>query len=83
MNHSVDVKQLKAMKQTLTRFMMAYKFALNGYQSLHLIIEILVFMSDRQENVFIELQIRSIAMDFWPALNIKFTINIIKRFQSS
>ncbi|RIV12388.1 GTP pyrophosphokinase family protein, partial [Priestia flexa] len=29
MNHSVDVKQLKAMKQTLTRFMMAYKFALD------------------------------------------------------
>ncbi|MEE6131800.1 GTP pyrophosphokinase [Priestia aryabhattai] len=170
MNHSVDVTQLKTMKQTLTRFMMAYKFALdemstkinvlkqefeyvhdynpiehiktrlkspesilkkvyrkngelsldwikenlkdiagirvtcsfisdiyklrdmiqsqkdikiveckdyienpktNGYQSLHLIIEIPVFMSDRQENVFIELQIRSIAMDFWASLEHK------------
>ncbi|MCG3056245.1 GTP pyrophosphokinase family protein, partial [Escherichia coli] len=43
----------------------------NGYQSLHLIIEIPVFMSDRQENVFIELQIRSIAMDFWASLEHK------------
>jgi putative GTP pyrophosphokinase len=36
----------------------------NGYQSLHLIIQILIFMSDRMENVYIEIQIRTIEMDF-------------------
>ncbi|OXM82819.1 GTP pyrophosphokinase [Paenibacillus rigui] len=43
----------------------------NGYQSLHLIIEIPVYMSDRQENVCIEVQIRTIAMDFWASLEHK------------
>lgn len=40
----------------------------NGYQSLHLIVKIPVFMSDRVEEVFVELQIRTIAMDFWASL---------------
>ncbi|MBB4822995.1 putative GTP pyrophosphokinase [Sporosarcina luteola] len=40
----------------------------NGYQSLHLIVKIPVFMSDRVEDVFVELQIRTIAMDFWASL---------------
>ncbi|NHN30552.1 GTP pyrophosphokinase family protein [Paenibacillus sp. S3N08] len=43
----------------------------NGYQSLHLLIEIPVFMSDRQEQVCIEVQIRTIAMDFWASLEHK------------
>lgn len=43
----------------------------NGYQSLHLIIKIPVFMSDRVEKVFVELQIRTIAMDFWASLEHK------------
>ncbi|GAM16707.1 GTP pyrophosphokinase [Mesobacillus selenatarsenatis] len=43
----------------------------NGYQSLHLIIKIPVFMSDRVEMVFVELQIRTIAMDFWASLEHK------------
>ena len=43
----------------------------NGYQSLHLIIKIPVFMSDRVENVYVELQIRTIAMDFWASLEHK------------
>lgn len=43
----------------------------NGYQSLHLIVKIPVFMSDRVENVFVELQIRTIAMDFWASLEHK------------
>ena len=36
----------------------------NGYKSLHLILSIPVFMSDREEEVYIELQIRTVAMDF-------------------
>lgn len=43
----------------------------NGYQSLHLVVEVPVYMSDRQENVFVEVQIRTIAMDFWASLEHK------------
>lgn len=43
----------------------------NGYQSLHLIIKIPIFMSDRVENVYTEIQIRTIAMDFWASLEHK------------
>ena len=43
----------------------------NGYKSLHVIVEIPVFMSDRVENVFVEVQIRTIAMDFWASLEHK------------
>ncbi|WP_091171020.1 GTP pyrophosphokinase family protein [Paenibacillus sp. 1_12] len=43
----------------------------NGYRSLHLLIEIPVYMSDRQEQVCVEVQIRTIAMDFWASLEHK------------
>ncbi|KGP72850.1 GTP pyrophosphokinase [Pontibacillus yanchengensis] len=43
----------------------------NGYQSLHLILTVPVFMSDREEKVYVEVQIRTIAMDFWASLEHK------------
>ncbi|WP_226001775.1 GTP pyrophosphokinase family protein [Paenibacillus sp. BJ-4] len=43
----------------------------NGYQSLHLLIQVPVFMSDCQELVCVEVQIRTIAMDFWASLEHK------------
>ncbi|MCT4607003.1 MAG: GTP pyrophosphokinase family protein [Marinisporobacter sp.] len=43
----------------------------NGYQSLHLIVEIPVFLSDRTAPVKVEIQIRTIAMDFWASLEHK------------
>ncbi len=43
----------------------------NGYMSLHMLVEIPVFMSDREENVCVEIQIRTIAMDFWASLEHK------------
>lgn len=43
----------------------------NGYKSLHLILSIPVFMSDREEEVFVEIQIRTVAMDFWASLEHK------------
>ncbi|MGG2082454.1 GTP pyrophosphokinase [Lysinibacillus pakistanensis] len=43
----------------------------NGYQSLHLIIKIPIFMSDHMEKVYTEIQIRTIAMDFWASLEHK------------
>ncbi|WP_066173920.1 GTP pyrophosphokinase [Bacillus marinisedimentorum] len=43
----------------------------NGYESLHLIVEVPVFLSDRTEKVKVEIQIRTIAMDFWASLEHK------------
>ncbi len=40
----------------------------NGYRSLHLVIETPVYLSDRKELVNVEVQIRTIAMDFWASL---------------
>ena len=40
----------------------------NGYRSYHMIIEIPVFFSDRKQHVRVEIQIRTIAMDFWASL---------------
>ncbi len=40
----------------------------NGYRSLHLIVEVPVFFSDHKEMVRAEVQIRTIAMDFWASL---------------
>lgn len=43
----------------------------NGYQSLHLILQVPVALSGHQEKVFVEVQIRTIAMDFWASLEHK------------
>jgi putative GTP pyrophosphokinase len=43
----------------------------NGYKSLHMIVEVPVFMSDHVEQVKVEIQIRTIAMDFWASLEHK------------
>lgn len=41
----------------------------NGYRSLHLIIEIPVFFSNQKKNMRVEVQIRTIAMDFWASVD--------------
>ncbi|WP_286217477.1 GTP pyrophosphokinase [Paraoerskovia sediminicola] len=43
----------------------------NGYKSLHLIVEVPVYLSDRVEQVVVEVQLRTIAMDFWASLEHK------------
>ena len=40
----------------------------NGYRSLHLDLRVPVFLSDRTERVLAEVQIRTVAMDFWASL---------------
>ncbi len=40
----------------------------NGYRSLHLVIETPVYLSDSKQLVNVEVQIRTIAMDFWASL---------------
>lgn len=43
----------------------------NGYRSLHLILEVPIFLSETTKPVRIELQLRTIAMDFWASLEHK------------
>lgn len=40
----------------------------NGYRSLHLIVSIPVFFAEKKKDVKVEVQIRTIAMDFWASL---------------
>lgn len=40
----------------------------NGYRSLHLIVEVPVFLVESTYNMKVEVQIRTIAMDFWASL---------------
>ena len=43
----------------------------SGYQSLHLIVEVPIFLSDGAFPIPVEIQIRTIAMDFWASLEHK------------
>lgn len=40
----------------------------NGYRSLHLIVKVPVFFTERKRDMKVEVQIRTIAMDFWASL---------------
>lgn len=40
----------------------------NGYRSLHLILEIPIFLSEGKKHMRVEVQFRTIAMDFWASL---------------
>lgn len=50
----------------------------NGYRSLHLIVEIPIFLSGGKKPMKVEVQIRTIAMDFWASLEhqLKYKKNI-------
>lgn len=43
----------------------------SGYKSYHMIVEVPIFMSDRVVETKVEIQIRTIAMDFWASLEHK------------
>lgn len=47
----------------------------NGYRSLHLVVRVPVFLAESTEYVPVEVQIRTIAMDFWASLSISLNIN--------
>ena len=53
----------------------------NGYRSYHMIIEVPVFFSNHTESVKVEVQIRTIAMDFWATL--EHQLNYKKDLQGS
>ena len=40
----------------------------NGYRSLHLVISVPVYLLDGEEEVPVEIQLRTVAMDFWASL---------------
>ncbi len=40
----------------------------NGYRSYHMIVEVPVFLSNRKMSMKVEVQLRTIAMDFWASL---------------
>ena len=40
----------------------------NGYRSLHLIVSVPIFLSNEKRNVKVEIQFRTIAMDFWASV---------------
>ena len=52
----------------------------NGYRSYHMIVAIPIFLSDKVTDTKVEIQIRTIAMDFWASLehkiNYKFDGNV-------
>lgn len=52
----------------------------SGYRSYHMLVTIPIFLSDRELRVKVEIQIRTIAMDFWASLehkiNYKFEGNV-------
>ncbi len=43
----------------------------SGYRSLHLIVEVPIFLKDGKRNMKVEVQFRTIAMDFWASLEHK------------
>ena len=40
----------------------------NGYRSLHLIVSIPIFLGNEKRNMYVEIQLRTIAMDCWASL---------------
>lgn len=40
----------------------------SGYRSLHIVVEVPVYLSNTEHNVKVEIQLRTIAMDFWASL---------------
>jgi putative GTP pyrophosphokinase len=52
----------------------------SGYKSYHMIVSIPIYLSERKVDAKVEIQIRTVAMDFWASLehkiNYKFDVNV-------
>ena len=57
----------------------------NGYRSLHLIVEIPIFLQDEKRNMKVEVQLRTIAMEFWANLEhkLRYKKNLSEEVQAS
>ena len=55
----------------------------NGYRSLHLIVSVPIFLKDEKRDMKVEVQLRTIAMDFWASLEhkIRYKKNIPEEVQ--
>ena len=53
----------------------------NGYRSLHVIIRIPVYFLDKKELIPVEIQLRTIAMDFWASLEHDLKYKAVRRIQ--
>lgn len=53
----------------------------NGYRSLHLLVEVPIFLSNQKKPVCVEVQLRTVAMDFWASTehNIKYKKDVPNR----
>lgn len=40
----------------------------NGYRSLHIVVQVPIFLAEKKQPIPVEIQIRTIAMDFWASL---------------
>ena len=52
----------------------------SGYKSYHMIVSIPIYLSEKRVDAKVEIQIRTVAMDFWASLehkiNYKFDVNV-------
>lgn len=53
----------------------------NGYRSLHVIIRIPVYFLDKKELIPVEIQLRTIAMDFWASLEHDLKYKAVRKIQ--
>lgn len=57
----------------------------SGYKSYHMIVSIPIYLSEKRVDAKVEIQIRTVAMDFWASLehkiNYKFDVNVPKYIQ--
>ncbi|MDE7205652.1 MAG: GTP pyrophosphokinase family protein [Lachnospiraceae bacterium] len=57
----------------------------SGYKSYHMIVSVPIYLSERKVEAKVEIQIRTVAMDFWASLehkiNYKFDINVPDRIK--
>ena len=64
------IKQQKDINVLAVKDYMAYPKA-SGYKSYHMIVTVPVYLSDRIVDTKVEIQIRTVAMDFWASLEHK------------
>ena len=57
----------------------------SGYKSYHMIVSIPIYLSEKRVDAKVEIQIRTVAMDFWASLehkiNYKFDVNVPEYIQ--
>ena len=64
------IKEQKDIKVLLTKDYITYPKA-SGYRSYHMIVTVPVYLSDRIVDTKVEIQIRTVAQDFWASLEHK------------